>query len=61
VTKAFNRKLIKQDDFGIFMAELTVIGKMLNNYIKSIGKVSEPDEPYGMDELPYEDPTTNDQ
>jgi four helix bundle protein len=60
VTKAFNRKLIKQDDFNIFMAELTVIGKMLNNYIKSIGRVSEPEEPYSMGELPPEDPTTTD-
>ena len=36
--KAFNRKLISNEDFKIFSTEIDNIGIKLNNYIKSIGK-----------------------
>ncbi|MCF8372312.1 MAG: four helix bundle protein [Bacteroidales bacterium] len=39
LTKAFNRKLISEDEFQTFQTELNNIGVKLNNYIKSIGKV----------------------
>ena len=38
IIKAKNRKLINEDDFLIFKKEINITGKMLNNYIKSIGK-----------------------
>ena len=38
LTKAHNRKLITADDFQSFINNIDFIGKMLNNYIKSIGK-----------------------
>ena len=38
ITKAHNRKLITDVDFNIFKNEVNSIGKMLNNYIKAIGK-----------------------
>jgi four helix bundle protein len=42
LTKAPNRKLLKTDDFEIFIHEIDNIGIKLNNYIKSIGnKASE--------------------
>jgi four helix bundle protein len=56
LTKAHNRKLIKDDSFNSIAEELNIIGKMLNKYIKSIGsynnKVSDITESY---------PITNDQ
>ena len=38
ITKAHNRKLIKDEDFNSFIIEINRIGVKLNNYIKSIGK-----------------------
>ena len=38
ITKAHNRKLISDSDFDLFKSEINHIGKMLNNYIKAIGK-----------------------
>ena len=36
ITKANNRKMISQEDYELFINEITTIGKMLNSYIKSI-------------------------
>jgi four helix bundle protein len=47
LTKAHNRNLIPTEQFKKIKNELEVIGKMLNNYINSISKVSEPSEGYG--------------
>ncbi|MBI4945063.1 MAG: four helix bundle protein [Bacteroidetes bacterium] len=38
ITKAHNRKLINDSDFLSLSNDIDYIGKMLNNYIKSIGK-----------------------
>jgi len=38
LNKAFNRKLIQEDDFNYFNKEINKIGVKLNNYINSIGK-----------------------
>ena len=38
LTKAYNRKLINQEDFEYFQTEINNIGIKLNNYIKSIGR-----------------------
>jgi four helix bundle protein len=38
ITKAHNRKLINDSDFLFLSNDIDYIGKMLNNYIKSIGK-----------------------
>jgi four helix bundle protein len=46
LTKAHNRNLIPTEQFKKIKIELEVIGKMLNNYINSISKVSEPSEGY---------------
>jgi len=40
LTKAKNRKLISEDKLENFSNDIDLIGKMLNNYIKSIGKQS---------------------
>ncbi len=37
ITKAKNRKMINEEDFAIFKKDINLIGRMLNNYIKSIG------------------------
>jgi len=37
LTKAFNRKLISEEEFQYFTKEINNIGVKLNNYIKSIG------------------------
>lgn len=37
ITKAFQRNLLTQDQYTVFIQELDMIGKMLNSYIKSIG------------------------
>ncbi len=37
ITKAFNRKLITEDDFESLKNEINTIAVKLNNYIKSIG------------------------
>ncbi len=37
LTKAFNRKLISEDDHNRFVKEIEVIGIKINNYINSIG------------------------
>lgn len=47
IQKAYNRKLIPEKKFLEMDKELTTIGKMLNGYIKSIGRVDEPNENYG--------------
>jgi four helix bundle protein len=38
--KAFNRMLISEQDYLKFISELESIGVKLNNYIKTIGKLS---------------------
>jgi len=38
IQKGFNRKLITEKNYLHFLEEIDHIGKMLNNYIKSIGK-----------------------
>ena len=38
LTKAHNRKLLNDENFGILMKEISSLGKQLNKYIKSIGK-----------------------
>lgn len=37
LTKAKNRKYIQDEDYKKFIGSIDTIGKMLNNYIKSIG------------------------
>ena len=37
ITKAKNRNMINDDDFAVFKKDINLIGRMLNNYIKSIG------------------------
>src|SRR5688572_27738570 len=46
LTKAKNRELISIEEFQKLIANLEVIGKMVNSYINSIGGVSEPDMEY---------------
>ncbi|NTW32854.1 MAG: four helix bundle protein [Bacteroidetes bacterium] len=41
LTKAYNRKMITENDFNIFMSNIDIIGIKLNNYIKSIGAKSD--------------------
>ncbi len=38
IQKGFRQKLIDETDYRHFMEEIDHMGKMLNNYIKSIGK-----------------------
>ena len=38
LTKASNRKLITNEEFEIFMKDITDLGVKLNNYINAIGK-----------------------
>jgi len=40
LTKAKNRKYINDENFKKFVSSIDTIGKMLNNYIKSIGRSS---------------------
>jgi four helix bundle protein len=40
IQKGFNRKLIQEDEYNNFMEKIDHIGRMLNNYITSIGKAS---------------------
>lgn len=42
ITKAHNRKLINDSDSFSLLNDINSIGKMLNSYIKSIGKKSTP-------------------
>ena len=46
LTKAKNRELISDEEFRKLIANLEVIGKMINSYINSIGGVNEPDLEY---------------
>jgi four helix bundle protein len=56
IVKAKNRNLISEGDFKKFKSDINFIGKMLNNYIKSIGEnktkllseLREPESPYGQ-------------
>jgi four helix bundle protein len=47
IAKAFQRKLISEEEHGSMILEMNILGKMINNYIKSIGTVNEPTEHYG--------------
>ena len=38
LTKAYNRKLISEEEYHSFKNEIDAIGIKLNNYIKSIGR-----------------------
>jgi four helix bundle protein len=40
LTKARNRNLLKSQDFELFEKQIEDIGIRLNNYIKSVGKIS---------------------
>ena len=40
LTKAYNRKIISETDFNIFINNINIIGIKLNNYINSIGTKS---------------------
>jgi four helix bundle protein len=57
ITKAFNRKLVEENEFKSFSSEFDTIGRMLNNYIKSIGQVGEPHQSYPA---PDDDTSPND-
>lgn len=46
LTKAKNRELISNEESQKLIADLEVIGKMINGYINSIGGVSEPEMEY---------------
>jgi four helix bundle protein len=50
--KSHNRRLISDDDFKLLSSSLELIGKMLNNYIKTIGTVNEPPLVYGDHSIP---------
>lgn len=52
ITKASNRKLIKEEQFLNITSKIEEIGKMINGYIKSIGRVSEPYTNYGTNNEP---------
>jgi four helix bundle protein len=47
LSKAMNRQLVTREQFATLNNEMDVIGKMINGYIRSIGDVNEPLEPYG--------------
>ncbi|NOS90693.1 MAG: four helix bundle protein [Cyclobacteriaceae bacterium] len=57
LTKAKNRNLISEQRFSEYSASLTILVKMLNNYIKTIGpkpdskEINEPIEPYGLNDI----------
>ena len=57
LTKAKNRHLISEQRFSEYSDSLTILVKMLNNYIKTIGskpnsnEVNEPFEPYGLNDI----------
>jgi four helix bundle protein len=57
LTKARNRKLIAEEKFSEYATSLTILAKMLNNYIRAIGpksqsnEVNEPIEPYGLNDI----------
>lgn len=41
LTKSYNRNLIKEEDYKLFLKAIKNIGIKLNNYIKAIGKSKE--------------------
>jgi len=45
--KAHQRSLISDEQHQKFMNEISQIGKMINGYIKTLGRAEEPIEPYG--------------
>jgi len=57
LTKAKNRHLISEQRFSEYSDSLTILVKMLNNYIKTIGSkpdpstLNEPFEPYGLNDI----------
>lgn len=57
LTKARNRKMITEEKFQEYSSSLTILAKMLNNYIKTIGPkpdsntLNEPLEPYGLNDI----------
>ena len=40
-TKSYNRELIKEEDYKVFIKDIDRIGVKLNNYIKSIGNTNQ--------------------
>ena len=52
LTKAVNRKLIKEEQFLNIISRIKEIGKMINCYIKSIGGVNEPFANYDINTEP---------
>lgn len=46
ISKSFQRNLISKEEFENLESTIEIIGKMINNYINSIGQVNEPSEPY---------------
>ena len=64
LTKAHNRKMIDEGKFKELMIEIDIIGKMVNNYINSIGdenRVHEPEEEYQLLSPNTQVPTPNTQ
>ncbi len=41
LTKSYNRELIKEEDYKVFIKDIDRIGVKLNNYIKSIGNTNQ--------------------
>lgn len=48
LAKSYNRKLVDEPAFKELESQLDSIGKMLNNYINSIGDVKETEVEYGI-------------
>ncbi len=56
LTKARNRNLITETDYGSFAGDINLLGKMINTYIKSIGpalntNTQEPDISYSSPDI----------
>ena len=68
LTKARVRNLIPENDYARFASDINQIGKMLNNYIKSIGIkpatstpiLQEPGSTYSLSDIEPPPQTTND-
>jgi four helix bundle protein len=62
IEKAKNRSLITENEFESFKKEINLIGKMLNNFIKSIGNTEKPNTLYedAIDYGPPDDDIFND-
>ncbi len=52
LVKASHRSLIDESKFKKLLADLELIGKMLNSYINTLGQVKEPQEEYSITPTP---------